>query len=162
MKKRKRKKNLPSRMENETRFLLEGLAEQLDAHVRGTSMSTVTASGYIGDNRRILNPPQANLTAAQRRQFAAAYAYLLRLELYGPGEWKRARGDTADAHEMADTSVSKYTTIWGKDAKKRLEKTVSRNIKFGLRLFPGRKIPGRRQRILQAELQDLEHDYPEL
>jgi hypothetical protein len=141
----------------EDRFQLEGLAQILDDHARGKSpIAAWQAAAYRDIVRRVLNPPLANLTISQRRQVRAAYAYMIRLELYGAGKWKKARGDTAEAHAMADTSVSKYATRWGKLARGRLEQVVAQRY-----IAQGSKVSNRRQRILRSELRDLEHDYPD-
>ena len=153
--KKRIKKPRPLSISFEPRAYLEGLAESLDAHVHGTkSLEAWEAEACLQIVRRILNPPHPNVTASQGAEAKAAYAYFIRLELYGSGKWKKARGDTATAHKMADTSISKYATRWGKYAQEQLERAVSTM----MLAFPGDDIADRRKQILEFELEVVERD----
>ena len=48
----------------------------------------------------------------ERLQIHVAIGYAIRKELEGPGNWKRARAETAKTHNVTDNTVSVYYTRW--------------------------------------------------
>jgi hypothetical protein len=64
-------------------------------------------------------------SSKERFRIRIAIDYEIRKELSGPGNWKRARGETAEAHNVTDGTVSTYHARYRKAAHKSVEVEVA-------------------------------------
>jgi hypothetical protein len=102
--------------------LLREIAAQLDAHSAGNPLSANQAASFRDSLKRMAT---AQVSEAQELEMNVAGAYLIRMELAGPGKSKQARAIVAKECGVAEQTVSTYTTRWRTAMKQAIELQMS-------------------------------------